>query len=147
VIAIRPASESDLPAIAATDSFAVAHPERLAEISGWIAAGQCHVAERAGRVVGYAALTHGFFHRPFVEMLMVAISARRSGVGEALLRHCAALAGPELWTSTNQSNAPMRALLTRCGFAESGRIDNLDPGDPELIFVRLSPSEPSDPHP
>jgi ribosomal protein S18 acetylase RimI-like enzyme len=147
VIAIRPASASDLPAIAATDSFATDHPERVAEITGWIAAGQCHLAEREGRVVGYVVLTRGFFHRPFVEMLMVALSARRSGVGEALLRRCAGLVGPELWTSTNQSNAPMRALLTRCGFAESGRIDNLDPGDPELIFVRLSSSGHADPHP
>jgi hypothetical protein len=45
--------------------------------------------------------------------------------------------GEKLWTSTNQSNQAMRLLLPRLGFIESGRIDNLDEGDPELVFVRL----------
>ena len=45
--------------------------------------------------------------------------------------------GEKLWTSTNQSNAPMCALLSRLGFILSGQIDNLDDGDPELVFVRL----------
>jgi hypothetical protein len=31
----------------------------------------------------------------------------------------------------------MRRLLERAGFAQSGSIDNLDDGDPELVFVRL----------
>ncbi len=48
--------------------------------------------------------------------------------------------GKRVWTSTNESNAPMRALLGSAGFVESGRVDNLDPGDPELIFVRLPAS-------
>jgi hypothetical protein len=31
----------------------------------------------------------------------------------------------------------MRALLEKCGYAPSGRIENLDPGDPELVFVKF----------
>ena len=147
MIAIRPATSADLPALIALDTIATDHLERRAEITSWITGGACRVAELEGRAVGYAVLTHSFFHRPFIEMLMVAATARRAGIGKALLRHCADLAGAELWTSTNQSNAPMRALLARCGFVESGTIENLDPGDPELIFVFLSPSEPADPHP
>jgi ribosomal protein S18 acetylase RimI-like enzyme len=146
MIAIRPATPADLPALIALDTIAADHPERREAIVSWIADGVCLVAEHEGRVVGYAVLTHGFFHRPFVEMLMVAATARRAGIGQALLLHCAETAGAELWTSTNQSNAPMRALLARCGFVESGTIENLDPGDPELIFVLLSPSAPADPH-
>jgi len=30
----------------------------------------------------------------------------------------------------------MRAFLLRCGFVDGGYIDNLDDGDPELIFVK-----------
>nr|WP_207930214.1 hypothetical protein [Pseudomonas aeruginosa] len=47
----------------------------------------------------------------------------------------------ELFTSCNRSNLPMRRLLEREGFQPSGVIDNLDEGDPELVFVRfLAPS-------
>ncbi|MGT2493586.1 hypothetical protein ACU4GD_31625 [Cupriavidus basilensis] len=31
----------------------------------------------------------------------------------------------------------MRKLLLGAGFVESGFIDHLDPGDPEIIYVRL----------
>jgi ribosomal protein S18 acetylase RimI-like enzyme len=136
VTTIRPATGADIAAVVATDSFAVNHPVRADEIAAWIAAGQCVLAEHAGRVAGYAVLTEGFFHRPFVEMLMVDERTRRRGIGAALLDHCATLAGTELWTSTNASNTPMRALLVRRGFTESGRIDNLDPGDPEIVYLR-----------
>ena len=33
----------------------------------------------------------------------------------------------------------MRALLERCGYRPSGKIDNLDPGDPELVYVKFLP--------
>jgi hypothetical protein len=31
----------------------------------------------------------------------------------------------------------MRALLAKRGYTDSGRIENLDPGDPELVFVEF----------
>ena len=40
----------------------------------------------------------------------------------------------KLFTSTNQSNTPMQALLALLGYVRSGVIDNLDPGDPELVY-------------
>ena len=84
-----------------------------------------------------AALTTSFFHAPYVEMLMVAAAARRSGVGLALLGHCTMLVGDgeKLWSSTNRSNAPMQALFARAGFMPSGIVENLDEGDPELIYL------------
>jgi hypothetical protein len=42
-----------------------------------------------------------------------------------------------LFTSTNESNIAMRALLFTRGYRESGRIENLDPKDPELVFVKF----------
>lgn len=43
----------------------------------------------------------------------------------------------KIFTSTNASNRPMRQLLIQLGYQHSGTIENLDPGDPELIFVRF----------
>jgi hypothetical protein len=31
----------------------------------------------------------------------------------------------------------MRTLLAKRGYIPSGRIENLDPGDPELVFVKF----------
>ena len=80
----------------------------------------------------------GFFHQPFIEFVMVAEANRRRGYGRALVDHCVSLSpAAKVWTSTNESNGAMQALLAKAGFILSGRVDNLDPGDPELIFVHL----------
>jgi len=43
---------------------------------------------------------------------------------------------PKLFTSTNQSNVPMQGLLATLEFARSGLIENLDDGDPELVYFK-----------
>jgi ribosomal protein S18 acetylase RimI-like enzyme len=138
-IEIRPAGAEDADALVALDSYAQVNPQRRAQIAVWIEAGQCFIAERDGDAVGYCVLTKAFFHSFFIEMLMVDEAERRSGIGTATLRHIIDQLPPgeKLWTSTNESNTPMRGLLARLGFAESGQIDNLDEGDRELVFVRL----------
>ena len=136
MIAVRPAHGDDLAALIAVDEFAGSHSERADEIAGWLQAGAVVVAEREGSIVGYAVLTRSFYHRPFIEMLTVARDARRSGIGGRLIAHLVQQAGTEIWTSTNRSNLPMRELLARAGFSESGFIEGLDPGDPELVFRR-----------
>ena len=40
-----------------------------------------------------------------------------------------------LFTSTNQSNAHMQHVLAGLGYEPSGIIHNLDPGDPEVVYV------------
>lgn len=137
MVTVRPARPG-VDDLAALDTVAWHSKERRQAIAAWIADGRCVVAEREGLTVGYAVVTRDFFHLPFIEMLMVAETARRTGVGRALVLHCVAVAGGEkLFTSTNQSNAPMQALLADTGFVRSGIIENLDEGDPELIYVRL----------
>jgi hypothetical protein len=42
----------------------------------------------------------------------------------------------KLFTSTNQSNKPMQVLLNRLGYRPSGVIENLDEGDPELVYMK-----------
>jgi len=138
-IAIRSAEPDDINALIATDAFAQRNEERRAHLAHWIEKGVCSLAERDGEVLGYIVLTRNFFHSFFIELVTVADHERRSGIGTALIHHVIDMVPPgeKLWTSTNASNTPMRNLLARLGFIESGRIDNLDEGDPELVFLRL----------
>lgn len=39
-----------------------------------------------------------------------------------------------VFTSTNESNAPMQALPAAEGWELSGKLDGLDDGDPELVY-------------
>lgn len=141
---IRPATPADVEALVGLDSIAPRSADRRDAIAEWCAAGEAHVALRDGVAVGYVAFTRNFFRSPFIEMLMVAAPARRTGVGRALIEYCIAITPPgvKLWTSTNESNTPMRQLLPRLGFVQTGMFEHLDPGDPELIFLRW-PSTPS----
>ena len=96
------------------------------------------LAESAGEPVGFAIVTRHFFNFPFVDLLHVHESRRRHGVARALMAHCEQVHGADrIFTSTNESNAPMRALMADMGWRACGQVDALDPGDPELFFVKF----------
>lgn len=139
---LRPAVESDAAAIAAIDAACGAPQDahRATLIPALLAFGLSWVAEAEGAAAGYAIVSRRFFSRRFVELLVVAPAFRRQGLGVALMARCEAAGDDEvLFTSTNQSNAPMRILLAKAGYEASGTIYNLDPGDPELVFVKFAP--------
>lgn len=136
----RRASATDLPALIGIDSVAAQEPRRVELLQQWVAARSCHLLLINEGVAAYGVLHHHFFDSGFIELLMVGPDFRRRGLGEALLQHLVSLCErPRLFTSTNQSNQPMRALLARNGFIASGRIENLDPDDPEHVFFRSPP--------
>ena len=89
-------------------------------------------------VVGYVAVApRHFFGRDFVALLVVADAWRRRGVGRQLLSAATRLATTDVvFTSTNESNQPMRALLSHEHWLVSGTLDGLDDGDPEIVFYR-----------
>jgi GNAT superfamily N-acetyltransferase len=139
IVRIRPALAADAALIAEIDRVsAIIHaPHVPALIDDLLSLGLSWMADVAGAPAGYAIVSRRFFSRPFIELLAVAPDVRRAGVGGALLEACAAaFPGESLFTSTNQSNSPMQALLAKTGFEPSGVIENLDPDDPELVYVR-----------
>ena len=134
-IKIRDANYSDRDAILAIDEIAQCEQERIDFIDRVLDSATCLVADSSGTVIAYGVLEYSFFGNGFISMVYVAKSARRRGVGRSLMR---ALANQcktsKLFTSTNESNSAMRALLATLGYVPSGVIENLDPGDPELVF-------------
>ena len=130
-VRIRKGTIADRDAIVTLDS----DPARGALITRTLESSGCLVAERSRQLVGYVALEYSFYEYGFVPILYVAGPERRRGVGCALMKAVASLCKTEkLFTSTNESNGPMQGLLESLGYVPSGIIENLDPGDPELVY-------------
>ena len=135
-VRLRLAGEADEDALQQLDGLARGGDvERNAFIHEAVTSRRCLVAE-GSEVVGYVVTAPGrFFDRDFVELLMVRDASRRRGVGRALLRAAVDRSGTSrVFSSTNESNAAMRALFTAEGWTISGRLDGLDRGDPEVVY-------------
>ena len=110
--------------------------DRSAAIRAHVADGVCWVHAVRDRLDGYAVLLpRHFLGRDFLDLLMVASSARRTGVATKLLRALLRIEGTDqVFTSTNRSNVPIRELLKKESWRFSGELDGLDADDPEMFF-------------
>jgi GNAT superfamily N-acetyltransferase len=140
---VRPGVPGDLEALAALDDQAGAGSQRRIQIDRFLSGegGWALVAEDAGTPVGYVGVAAAhFFGRDFVELLVVARSHRRRGVGSRLLAGALDAAraadADAVFVSTNASNEPMLGLLRRAGWTLSGTLAGLDEDDPEVFFYR-----------
>lgn len=137
-IVTRMAGHGDVAAILACDAYAQTHPERGEAVRAAVGRDLCQVAIRAGQVAGYALLHDDFFGYAFVSLVVVSPAQQRRGVGLRLLAGAASACQTEkIFTSTNQSNLAAQRLFASAGFVRSGRIEHLDEGDPELVYVQF----------
>ncbi len=135
---LRRVGPGDLDLLAQVDPSLAQTPVHRRHIGELLGAGFSWAAMNGGEILGFAIVTRHFFGFPFVDLLVVAEAARRHGVGLALMAQCEADHDADrIFTSTNESNAPMRRLLAKADWSVSGVIENLDPGDPELVFVKF----------
>ena len=105
--------------------------EDLSFAGDLIARGWVTVAERAGRVLGFAAR-----HADVVHALYVDAAARRDGCGTALLRRMQDEAARlTLWTFA--ANLPAQAFYTAHGFVPVERTDGAgnDEGLPDIRYL------------
>jgi GNAT superfamily N-acetyltransferase len=136
-VRIRLAAADDADAVCAIDPRVRDVRGRRPFIERAIAASACHVAVDGGAIVGYAVFDRSLYEQPFMSLLVVDQSQRRRGIGAALMRHIESICLEEkLFTSTNQSNTAMQSLCEKLGFVWSGHIENLDEGDPEIVYVK-----------
>ena len=140
---IERATEDDLAGVLAVDAAHMGTP-RYVEIEQAVRQRHAYIARAGWEVVGFAIVDQSFFGQYFIDLLIVHPDQRRTGIGGALIRHIEQIVpADKLFTSTNQSNAPMQALCEKLGFVVSGWIDNLDEGDPEIIYFKRIQTEPS----
>ena len=135
---LRTAQADDIGAIVAIDPLGAG---RAAEIQALVHQHASLVAIERGQLVGFLALKAGhFYQRDFIDLLFVMPGWRRRGLARALLRTALQNASTRrVFTSTNESNTPMRELLRSEGWTSSGILTGLDEGDPEHVFFHDVP--------
>lgn len=134
---VRAAKPNELEALIEVDTYAQSHSSRVAELERALGTQACLLAELQGKPVGYVVVEHSFFGQGFVPLVCVARSHQRLGIGTTLLSAAEeACRTPKLFTSTNASNQAAQRLFLRAGFVRSGVIENLDAGDPELVYFK-----------
>ena len=111
--------------------------DRRSFIENSVRSGSVYVAILNGEVVGYTVLQYTFYSQGFIAMLYVHPDHRRKGIGSELVRYVESVCRTEkLFTSTNESNRPTQGLMAKLGYVPSGVINNLEEGDPELVYFK-----------
>ena len=137
MIEIRLAETKDIAAICSFDQLAEGDENRRTFIENSVRSGVAYVAILDSGIVGYVVLEYTFYAQGFIAMLYVHSDHRRKGIASALVRHVESICKTDkLFTSTNESNLPMQALMVKLGYVPSGVISNLDEGDPELVYFK-----------
>ena len=134
---VRLANDRDVDAMLAFDPIAASSAERVTLLKASAARGHCWVTEAGQEIIAFAILDRSFFGQSFIPLVVVREDHRRRGHAMMLVRHLETqCTSGKLFTSTNQSNDPMRRLLVRLGYVETGSINGLDEGDPEIIYLK-----------
>jgi len=136
-IIIRKAISKDAQLIKGIDTIVSINPSRADMIDRWLQKDIVIVAEIDNRIVGYGVFNHEFFRQSQIEMLMISKEYRGKRIGGNILLSLEEYVDTnKMFITSNLSNHSMQKLLLRTGYKPCGYIDELDPGDPELVFVK-----------
>jgi len=134
---IRLTTEQDLNILNELDHVARENSERQLFIRQATCECRAWVIEASGEIVGYGVISHAFFSRSFLELVYIDANKRSCGYGPRLISFLETQSKTEdIFTSTNESNSHMQQVLGNLGYEHSGVIHNLDPDDPEIVYVK-----------
>lgn len=133
---LLPVTEALLADCLAFDHLAVGGSvERHSELSEAAGNGRMRVAVSDGDTAR-SVVAPWFFGAPFLALVYVKSDMRGQGIGSRLLEDFEQAHGPQVFTSTNLSNAPMQRLLRHRLWTPCGMLNGLDEGDPEIFFAK-----------
>ncbi|MGE7093625.1 GNAT family N-acetyltransferase [Lysinibacillus sp. NPDC048646] len=128
----------DLHELITIDQQVIGSSTRLDLIEKAIVEERCIIRKTQNGIAGFLIFTTDFFECSFISLVIVKPTERRKGIATSLLAHFVELAStPKIFSSTNQSNTNMQKVFDTAGFIRSGFIENLDEGDPEIIYFKL----------
>jgi ribosomal protein S18 acetylase RimI-like enzyme len=135
-VTIEKAQSSDVDAIRALQRTVPGSALDDRTLADAVQSGDLMVARIDSDVVGFALVDTWFYGRPFLSLIAVRADRRRSGIAEGLVRSVMSLSPKGLHTSTNRTNIAGQKLFEKLGFERSGIVENLDDGDPELVYFK-----------
>lgn len=98
---------------------------------------RCIVAFAQELIVGFLIFNTHFFDCSFISLIIVRPTERRKGYASSLIEYFIKISPTKkIFSSTNKSNQRMQEVFKVNGFIVSGFIENLDEGDPEIIFFK-----------
>ncbi|WLR57672.1 GNAT family N-acetyltransferase [Mesobacillus subterraneus] len=120
------------------DEEVIGHNSRREYIKRAIEDERCIVAyDIKNQIVGFLLFDTHFFDCSFISLIIVRPTERRKGYATALIDYFIHISPTrKIFSSTNKSNKSMQEVFKVNGFIESGFIENLDEGDPEIIYYR-----------
>jgi len=125
----------DLDSIIDIDIAVIGDDSRRDYMKHTIDEGRCIIVKEDNSIYGFLTYDTNFFGCTFLSLIIVSPTKRRKGHASSLisymLKHSPT---PKIFSSTNASNENMQKVFQANGFIRSGMIENLDEGDPELIF-------------
>ncbi|KUP07455.1 acetyltransferase [Bacillus coahuilensis m2-6] len=128
---------NDLEQVVKVDSDVTGNENRRDAISRAIQSEQCLILIDGETLGGFLLYHTHFFDCAFISLIIVSPLTRRQGYARHLLEYFMKVSPTsKVFSSTNQSNEPMRRVFASAGFIESGVIENLDEGDPEIVYFK-----------
>ncbi|MEA2030898.1 MAG: GNAT family N-acetyltransferase [candidate division Zixibacteria bacterium] len=134
---IEKANSDHVSQLLSLDHIAAVEEARAEFIARTVENQSCWVIEENHRTLGYSVMDYGFFGFGFVRMLYVTQEHRRRGLASEMMLYLESICKTvKLFSSTNQSNQPAQRIMEKLGYSKSGIIENLDDGDPELVYFK-----------
>lgn len=121
------------------DKEVIGNDSRRKYISTAIEDERCMIVKDSGSIVAFLIYDTHFFGYSFISLIVVLPTERRKGYASFLLQHFLSIAPTKkIFSSTNQSNIAMQKVFHENGFIQSGYVENLDEGDPEILYYRTT---------
>ncbi|MQR95016.1 GNAT family N-acetyltransferase [Fictibacillus phosphorivorans] len=135
---IQNAKKHHLHKIIELDKKMIGSDHRKDEIHQAIKEERCLILyEEEEEVAAFLIYHTHFFDCCFISLIMVDPAHQRKGLASSLLTHMSKISPTnKLFSSTNESNESMKKVFIKNHFKKSGFVDNLDEGDPEIIYFK-----------
>ena len=127
----------DLNAIVQVDRQVIGNTSRKDFIEKAIKQGRCILVNENEDVAGFLIYDTHFFECTFISLVIVSPAKRRKGIASIMMNDLVRTSPTDkIFSSTNRSNESMQKVFEANGFVESGIVENLDEGDPEIIYFK-----------